>query len=182
MNNRKGRQHAMTADLKGEQRRVVFNSILAAALCAAMLAGGYLLLPRLLDFPTDMTGRLVFALRADLFVLFWVLIGVRLVSRGRFRSAADIGGSAYAPPSPAIAVQAAFLQNTLEQAIIAVGAHLALATLVVAVMLFAFGRLTFLIGYPKGAGARAFGMVTTSLPSFLGYGLAAVLLLLRLSP
>src|SRR3546814_6818027 len=53
-----------------------------------------------------------------------------MVSRGRFHSAIDNPGSAFAPPSPAIAVQVAFLQNTLEQAVAAVGAHLALATLI----------------------------------------------------
>src|SRR3546814_18738634 len=102
-----------------------------------------------------------------------------MVSRGRFHSAIDNPGSAFAPPSPAIAVQVAFLQNTLEQAVAAVGAHLALATLISgpplalipgAVFLFAIGRLTFLRGSRQGAGARAYGTVTTVIQPLGAYG------------
>lgn len=34
-----------------------------------------------------------------------------------------------------------------------------------AVLLFGIGRIAFLKGYPKGAGARSFGMATTALPT-----------------
>jgi hypothetical protein len=69
--------------------------------------------------------------------------------------------------------------------VVAVGAHLALATLlegaalaliVTAVALFGFGRLAFLVGYSGGAGGRAFGMATTFLPTGAGYALAIGLL------
>jgi hypothetical protein len=160
----------------------------ALIVCAAGLALGYTILPRCFHFPIDLPARLVFAVRADLFVLLWVGLGVVLVGLGRGRSAVDIGGAAFAPPSPAIAVQVAFLQNTLEQAVIAAGAHLALATLldgaalaliVAAIALFGLGRLTFLIGYSGGAGGRAFGMAATFLPTGAGYALAIGLLLAR---
>lgn len=117
---------------------------------------------------------MAFALGADVFVFLWIVLGVRLVARGPVSPAADSRGSAFAPPSLVIAVPVAFLQNTLEQAVVAAGAHLALATLLsgpalalisTAVVLFAAGRLTFLIGYPKGAGGRAFGIATTALPT-----------------
>ena len=70
----------------------------------------------------------------------------------------------------------------------AVGAHLTLATLLSgpalsllasSVALFAVGRVTFLIGYPKGAGGRAFGMATTALPTLCAYLLAIVLIVSR---
>lgn len=175
-------------DLAAEQRKIIANSVAALIFCALMLTGGYLILPYYFQFPTDLSERLAFALRADVFVFLWIVLGVRLVARGRFRSAADNRGSAFAPPSPRIAVPVAFLQNTLEQAVVAVGAHLVLATLLngpalalipTAVVLFAAGRLTFLIGYTKGAGGRAFGMATTALPTVGGYGLAIVLMLVR---
>src|SRR3546814_10394542 len=85
-------------------------------------------------------------------------------------------------------LQVAFLQNTLEQAVAAVGAHLALATLISgpplalipgAVFLFAIGRITFLRGYRQGAGARAFGIVTTVIPTIGAYGWAIGVILLR---
>ncbi len=175
-------------NLAAEQRKIIRRATAAIAFCALVLAGSYLLLPRLFAFPTGLPERIAFALQADLFVLVWIVIGVRMVSRGRFHSAVDNPGSAFAPPSPAIAVQVAFLQNTLEQAVAAVGAHLALATLIsgqslalipAAVFLFAIGRITFLRGYRQGAGARAFGIVTTVIPTIGAYGWAIGVILLR---
>lgn len=176
-------------DLAIEQPKVIKNAVRAAFFCSGVLAASYLVLPRYVSFPDDLLGALALTLRADLFVFLWVVIGVRMVSRVRFVSAADNRGSAFSRPSPQIAVPLAFLQNTLEQTVIAVGAHLALATLLTgpllalipaAVLLFAVGRVTFLMGYPQGAGARAFGMVTTVLPTLAGYGLAIVLMIGRL--
>ena len=175
-------------DFRSEQRAAARGAIAALVVCAAGLALGYAVLPRWFRFPIDLPARLAFALRADLFVLLWVVLGIVLVALGRGRSAADIGGAASSPPSPAIAVRVAFLQNTLEQAVIAAGAHLALATLLegaalaliaAAVVLFGLGRLAFLAGYARGAAGRAFGMATTFLPTGAGYALAMGLLLAR---
>lgn len=52
--------------------------------------------------------------------------------------------------------------------------------IVASVALFALGRATFLRGYGKGAGGRAFGMVTTALPTLLGYAAALLILGSRL--
>lgn len=172
--------------LRMEQRKVIWRSVWALGFCGLVLGSGYVMLPRYFEFPHDLPERLAFAIRADLFVFLWVLLGVRMVASGRFRSPADIAGSAFASPSPRLAVRAAFLQNTLEQAVLAIGCHLALATLIsgpalaliaAGVVLFGLGRVAFLVGYPKGAGGRAFGMVTTSLPTFAGYLWAIVLML-----
>lgn len=161
-------------DLRAEQSKVVRNAVLAAFFCAAVLAGAYFGLPLVFAFPTDLAGRLAFALQADLFILLWLAVAVRMVSRVRFVSAEDNRGAAYGPPSAKLAVKAAFLQNTLEQSVLAIGAHLVLATLIEgsalslivgAVVLFVIGRAAFLLSYPGGAGARAFGMVVTALPS-----------------
>ena len=173
------------SELRVEQRKIIQAAVAAALFCTLSLAAGYFVLPRYFQFPTELADRLAFALRADVFVLLWVVAGVRMVSKGRFHSQADIGGSAASRPSPRIAIQAAFLQNTLEQAFIAVGAHLTLATLVegpelslivVAVALFGIGRITFWFGYPHGAGGRAFGMALTALPTVAAYALAIALM------
>lgn len=175
-------------DLPVEQRKIIRRSAAAALFCGIVLGGGYVLMPRFVTLPSDPVGCLAFALRADVFILFWIVIGGQMVASGRFRSKADNRGSAFAPPSPRIAIPVAFLQNTLEQAVMAVGAHLALATLLSgpalsllasSVALFAVGRVTFLIGYPKGAGGRAFGMATTALPTLCAYLLAIVLIVGR---
>ena len=167
--------------LSPEQRRVALGmglGVLATAL-------GLVIGPRFSALPplSSLAERLGFTLRADLLVLVWLVLAVGNVARGRFFSAADIQGGGFAAPGPRIAIDAAILQNTLEQAVLAVGAHLALAagtvpgdmTLIPAlVALFCLGRLCFWLGYRHGAGGRAFGFATTFYPTVFAYGLALV--------
>lgn len=166
-------------DLPKEQGAVVRQALLAFAVCAPTLVFASLGLPRIFTFPEALDERLAFALRADLVIALWVVLGVRMVAKVRFRSAEDNAGSAYGPPSRRLAVPKAFLQNTLEQAFITsvgmlalatVGGEAALAYIVATVILFSLGRATFLRGYPRGAGGRAFGIATTALPAVGAYG------------
>ncbi|OHB41164.1 MAG: ribosomal protein L11 [Phenylobacterium sp. RIFCSPHIGHO2_01_FULL_70_10] len=166
-------------DLPEEQRAVMRQSVLAFAVCAPALVLASLGLPRIFTFPEALDERLAFAIRADLLIALWVVLGVRMVAKVRFRSAEDNAGSAYSPPSPRLAVPRAFLQNTLEQVYITTVALLALATvggaaslayIVATVVLFSVGRATFLRGYPGGAGGRAFGVATTAFPAVGAYG------------
>ncbi len=176
-------------DLAREQRGVLRGSAAGVLLCAVALPMATLVLADHWSAPGTLSERLAFALQANVFIWIWVVVAVRMVSSGRYRSPADIRGSAYGPPSPRIAVHAAFLQNTLEQAAIATAAHLALATLVTgtaiffipaAAALFALGRLAFLIGYPKGAAGRSFGMAVTAVPTAIAYAWALFLVVRRL--
>lgn len=166
-------------DLPTEQRVVRRQALLAFLVCVPTLAAASLSLPRLFEFPDALAERLAFALKADLVFALWVMWGVRVVAKVRFESAEDNAGSAYSQPSPRLAVPKAFLQNTLEQAFIAALGILALATvdgdaalayIVATVLLFSLGRVTFLRGYPRGAGGRAFGIATTGLPVIGAYG------------
>lgn len=154
------------------------QALIALLVCAPTLALFALAFPVLFDFPTGVAERLALVLRADLVVALWVVIAIRMVSKVRFTSQDDNAGSAFGPPSARLAVPAAFLQNTLEQAFIAVVGHLALATVngeaplayvLGSVALFSLGRVTFLAGYRRGAGGRAFGIVTTALPTIGAY-------------
>ncbi len=158
----------------------------ATLFCGIVLSTSYLTLPKFFSFPTDLVDRLGFALKASVFILIWLVLAVRLVSKGRLVSKADIRGSAFSAPSERIRIKGAFLQNTLEQVVLAIGASLAFAAvfsadhlslLVGGVLLFGIGRLTFYIGYSSGAGGRAFGMVVTMLPAVLGLvaSIAAIL-------
>jgi hypothetical protein len=167
-------------------RRASLVAFVATGLTAWL---GYLLLPLVATFPVDLAGRLAFAAQASAFVLVWLLIGVMLVSTGRRFSPEDIGGSAAGPPSDHLAIQAAFLQNTLEQVVLAVGLYIALASLVggrwlslivVGVVLFGIGRFLFLRGYRRGVSGRALGMTLTMLPTLLGYGLVFALIASKL--
>ena len=115
-------------DLDRERRALFKVAGLGVFVCFVGLLGSYLLLPRYFDFPEVLTDRFVFWARLQVFLLIWVAVGVGAVSRGRRRSAQDIRGSAYGPPSPRLAIRIAFLQNSLEQAVLASGAYLALIT------------------------------------------------------
>ncbi|VTY39845.1 MAPEG family protein [Xylophilus ampelinus] len=176
---------AHNIDLKKEVRGIRAAAGKALALCAACFAAGYLVLPKYLFFPTTTFDALVFTLRIDLFILLWVVVAVGVVSHARRQSTADIRGAAFGVPSESIKVKIAFLQNTLEQAFIAIGSHLVFSTLlagpplsliIVATALFAIGRFTFYRGYPQGAAARAFGMVATVIPTMTILALSLVAL------
>lgn len=173
-------------DPKSEQQKVIRNGLFGTLFCVAILAASCLFLPRLFVFPQDFEGAMKLALQANAFIALWVVIGVRWVARVRFRSVEDMPGSAYSRPSRAIAVPVTFLQNSLEQAVIAIAMLLALASvatgsalafLPAVALLFAIGRVAFLLGYPKGAGARAFGMVVTAVPALAAFLLTTALLI-----
>lgn len=115
-------------DLRREQRGVYRGAIAALIVCALVLPDGFVVLPHMFDFPVDRQARLTFWAQSQIFVLILIVIGIGMVARGRRNSAADISGSSFSPPSPRIAIRVAFLQNTLEQAVIASGAYLALAS------------------------------------------------------
>lgn len=79
---------------------------------------------------------------------------------------------------------AQLFQNSLEQTVLAVGAHLVLATvlrgpeLVVIPLLVPFGRTRDLfVAHSRGAAPRSFGMALTASPSVASYVVAAGLIL-----
>lgn len=167
---------APSIDLEKEVRGIRAAAVKALALCAACFAAGYVLLPNYFAFPATTIDALIFTVRVDLFMLLWVVAAVGLVSHARRQSADDIGAAASGVPSQSVRMKVAFLQNTLEQAFMAIGSHLVFSTLfsgpalslvIVAVVLFAIGRVTFYRAYPRGAAARAFGMVTTVIPTMV---------------
>ena len=171
-----------------EQRSIVRQSALAVLLCAVVLGGGYWWLPpeRVgVTTPLALADRIAFALKWDLLIFIWLAGSVGAVSRKRFWTPGDRHGSAYSEASPALAVRRANLQNTLEQTVLASGAHLILATVLrgeelllipLMVLLFLVGRAAFAIGYAKSSIARAFGMAVTGASVGFAYGLAAWLI------
>ncbi len=164
----------MTFD--SEQRAIALRSLAAIAITAITLYGGQLWLPpESLGAHGIMTlaEQLAFTLKWQLPVFLWLAVCVRRVSSWRFRSPEDRAGAAFAPPSPALAVRAAVLQNSLEQTVLLVGTTLIVATLLrgpelvlipLMVILFVIGRIAFAVGYASGAAARAFGMALTAAP------------------
>lgn len=173
--------------LSKNQKGVVSGGLYAVVIALVVGIPLYLWLPSpwvgLDDLPAS-GDRIAFALRWDIPILLWLAGCVRHVSRGRFRSAADIDGSAFSEPSPAIAVPRAVLQNSLEQTVLALGAHLALAVTLrgrelvlipILVGLYVAGRVWFAFGYPGRAPGRSGGIVLTAGPTFAALILAGVL-------
>ena len=176
-------------DIAAEQRLVRRGAATAFLLTSAVCAASVVFLPQLIPMPGELAERLAFGVQAGVPHLLCLVVAIRLVSKGRYESAADIGGAAAGPPSPVLAVKAAFLQNTIEQAFVGVWCQLVLASVadgaVLALLpasglLFAVGRVLFYRRYAGGAGARALGMAMTVLPSLACLGAAGVLATVRL--
>jgi len=176
-------------DMAGADRTIRVSGTIAFGIALAVFVSAYLLLPRFWSFPEDLPARLAFGAQAAVFVLVWVLAGMLMVSSTRRYSPEDIGGSAARPPSPKLAIKVAFLQNTLEQAVMAAAVFLAFASLlggpwlaliVASVGLFGAGRVLFLRGYARGVRGRALGMHLTALPAILGFPVVILLVIWRL--
>lgn len=92
--------------LSPDQMGIVRGSALALLLAAAALAAAWAWLPPQMVGVTEGSGagdRLAYALKTQLPVFLWLAGAVRAVSSRRFKSPADIGGSASGPPSPNLA-------------------------------------------------------------------------------
>jgi hypothetical protein len=166
-----------------EQRGVAVRMAAAAVTAAIALGAGIAIAPDL--GIATLTDRIAFALRCDVFVFGWVVVMIARIAAMRFFSAADIDSSGGSTPSSQVINARAGLQNTLEQAVIAAPAHLALATLLparilvvipIAIVLFGVGRALFWAGFAWGAAARAFGFALTFYPTVAAYLAAALLI------
>lgn len=152
---------------------------MAAALCVTVLVSATCLY-RGAAASTALAERLIVTARADVFVLCWLAATIGNVARLRFFSTDDIAGSGSGTATAEVGHAKAVLQNTLEQVVLAVPVHVALAVLVASSLplivalaaLFAIGRLLFWIGYSRGAEARAFGFALTFYPSLVGLAIA----------
>ena len=162
--------------LSSEQRGVAVGMGLSLLLTLSGLlpaAFGWLPCP----LKDDMSSRLANALAWDLLVILPVLGTVARLAKFRFFSPADINAAASkSSPSNAAGIMQAIIQNTLEQAVMAFGAHLVWAATMpiysqavvpVSACFFFSGRVMFASGYSKGAPARAVGFSITFQPTAL---------------
>ena len=176
---------AASNNFRQEQRGVALRMV--AALCVTILVSATCLY-RDAAVPTTLSDRLIVTAKADVFTLCWLVAAIGNVARLRFFSADDIAGSGSGAASAEVNRAKAVLQNTLEQVVLAVPIHVALAVLVASSVplivalaaLFAIGRLFFWIGYARGAQARAFGFALTFYSNSAGL-VIAVFAAVRLS-
>lgn len=156
----------------------------------AIGAGGALLITVSLFFIAPMLRQFAVPPRgliwgtAILGPLLCLLVAVGAVANTRFFSRDDIDAAAGGPPSETVRGLQAVLQNTVEQAVLAVGTYgalsfflpreMALLPMVLAAA-FVVGRLAFAVGYRRGAAGRAFGFGLTMYPTAVGLFYAAYL-------
>ena len=180
------RKPAHEIDMAAQEHAIRRDTSIAFAVTGVVFAGGYFLASAFAALPTSPGERLAFAALCWSVTGFVLLVAVIMVSTTRRFSAEDIGGQASGPPSDKLAIKAAFLQNTLEQTVLAAGFYFGLAAvageawlaiLPAAAMLFVVGRVLFYTGYRRGARGRALGMGLTMMPSALGYPIIAFLAL-----
>jgi hypothetical protein len=162
--------------MSSDQGKVVAGVIAALVFMVAF----FTIVFRLTDFglapagAIDFAFRLTYALKCEVFAALCLLAGIGTIGNRRFFTPEAIGGG----PSESIEIDRRYLQNTLEQLVLAIVAHLALVVIVPAdsirvvgilVMLFVIGRATFWIGYHVSGPARAFGFATTFYPTVAAY-------------
>jgi hypothetical protein len=168
---------------------VIRNVIPAALLTVVGLCGVSFLFP-ISVLPVDEPGaRLAWALKWALLPALTLMISIMRVANFRFSSPEDIDGSGLTDGTPQARVLRAILQNTLEQAVLAVAAYAIWAAIIpyawlrvvpVAAVLFVAGRVLFARGYTRGAPGRATGFGLTAYPTFGMLAAVTVVLMFRL--
>jgi hypothetical protein len=117
------------------------------------------------------------------------MIAIARLANYRFHTPEAIDGSGLSHATPEVRVHQAILQNTLEQAVLAVAVyaigsvtmpHLWLRSIAVAALLFVAGRVLFVRGYRRGAPGRAMGFGLTAYPTFGMLAASALVLSYRL--
>ena len=162
----------MSSDQKkvliGMGRAIVFSA--AFFVCMFRLLNIDITPPRGLD----LAWKLSHAIKWDAIAALCLLAGIGWVANQRFTSPGAIDGS----PAPFLDIDRRYVQNTLEQLMLAVIAHLGLAVelpdnalqaIPILVALFVIGRVAFWIGYHIAPSARAFGFATTFYPTVAAY-------------
>ena len=159
-----------------KQRGVLKGVIYGAAITLVVIVGAIIAGPMPLSPEASPGERLAFALSADAFIALWLAISVGLLANHRFFTPEDIDGGGLSRGSQTANILQSTLQNTLEQSVLAVLAHLAwsvvmpaswISAIPAAVFLFLCGRVLFVRGYRQGAPSRALGFALTFYQSVL---------------
>lgn len=162
--------------LSAQQRGVLKGAGAAALLAVGSLAAAVAAPLSLLAHDAGLAARLAVVFSSAVFVLVPLAVSIGRLARLRFFSAQDIDGSALTTATPRAALLQSIVQNTLEQTVLALGAHFVwaacmppawLGAVPVAAALFVAGRIAFAVSYANGAAARAFGFGLTFYPTLI---------------
>ena len=161
---------ALTKKQIGTVQGMLFGVIVALGV---IILGSWLN-PLNFDESLGVNTQLRVAIGSSVLVCFFLLVSVMRLAKHRFFTPADIDGSGLTDGTAQAKLLQSLLQNTLEQAAIAVVVYLSWALLMPATWLsvvplaaicFALGRILFFRGYTSGASSRAAGFALTFYPS-----------------
>jgi hypothetical protein len=162
--------------LTEKQRGVLGGMILGLTSTLLTLALAIVAAPSALLPDDNAASAIVRALQWDILLVLWLAANIAMLARHRFFTPADIDGGGLSDGTPTAKVFQSVLQNTLEQMILALSAHLIWAATMpwrwqaavpAAAMLFFLGRALFWRGYARGAPARALGFALTFYPTIV---------------
>ena len=156
------------------QKGVARGMAAAVVFAVAVFAFAYFL--QWPNFPsqTSVVLRLKLAAWAALAPAAALFVCIARLAKHRFTTPQDIHGSALTEGTERAKLLQALLQNTLEQAVLAIPVYLATALVfpprllplvAAAAALFVVGRIAFFRGYAAGAPSRAAGFGLTFYPS-----------------
>jgi hypothetical protein len=162
--------------LSDKQKGVLVGMLTGLSGALALIGGGIFLNP--FDYPAELgfSARLTIAWGATLIPGASLAFCIARLAKHRFLTPSDIDGSGLTSGSSRAMLLQALLQNTLEQAVLAIAVYLAWAALAppawisvvpLAALAFGLGRALFFWGYGGGAPGRALGVALTFYPSVL---------------
>ena len=155
---------------------VIRGAMLALVTALAVFALSIFWVARVWSVGADVSSRVSLAAWSIVLPALALLVCIARLAQHRFFTPADIHGSGLTAGTDKAKLLQALLQNTLEQACLAVPVYIAacllapaalLAMVPAAAAMFLAGRLFFFVGYANGAPARAFGFGMTFYPTVL---------------
>lgn len=158
-----------------KQKGVIRGAIPAVAITVVGLLVMLVWVPARALPDDEMGARLAWAVPWTVLPLLTLMISIMRVANHRFATPQDIDGSGLTTGSARVLVLRAILQNTLEQAVLAVMAYVVwavtmpvhwLVVIPTAASLFTIGRALFASGYERGAAGRAMGFGLTAYATF----------------
>lgn len=173
----------MSKDDAATRRGVAKGMALGMVTTLTGLSAAFVLSPAaLVPLSDSIQARARLLAQSALCFVGCLLLAIARLASHRFFTPADIHGSGLTSGTSEAKLLQAMLQNTLEQAVLALGVHCAgaivvprarLGVLPVGAVQFVLGRALFFQGYRKGAPKRAMGFALTFYPTVLLFLLSA---------
>lgn len=161
--------------LNQQQKDVRIGMTAGALFCAVWVWMGYGFIDIELPLWVTTGDRMAYVAKCEFFAALMLLFGVMVVAGQRFFSDKAIEGQTEGL-SNSITINLRYIQNTVEQLVLLVVAHMAYAAtadsdemklIPILVSLFIVGRVCFWIGYHQNALSRSFGFAVTFYPTVI---------------